>query len=159
MNATHQTWIHLPAARKGAKCPVSGWSRRKIQQLIYGIPERGIPPKVRYKFIPEQGRGNKGITFVHAPSLMAHLFGEPEIEETDLTTLRILAKSPSFCQSAFTSLINLMNDRAGLTCAEFITYLKSTHHELNPDIRNPHHAPSGPGNNHSLDGKQTVAAA
>lgn len=130
------TWIHLPPARRGAKCPVSGWGRRKIQQLIYGVPQQGIPAKVRYKHVAGQGRGDQGITYVHVPSLMAYMLGEPEMDEAQLSLLRTLAKSPSFCLDAFNSILNLARDRAGLTCAEALTYVfTSSNHELRNHLR------------------------
>lgn len=136
MSTVHETWIKLPPARRGAKCPVSGWSRRKIQQLIYGIPQRGIPAKVRYKHVPDQGRGDQGITYVHVPSLMAHMIGEPEMDDGKLASLRTLAQSPAFCQAAFNTILKLSQDRAGLTCMEALTYIfTNANHELRNDLR------------------------
>ncbi len=144
MTAIQQTWIHLPAARRGAKCPVSGWSRRKIQQLIYGVPQRGVPAKVRYKHVAGQGRGDQGITYIHVPSLMAYMLGEPEMDDAQLASLRTLAKSPSFCLDAFNSILSLTQDRAGLTCAEALNYVftSSTH-----ELRNPLRSDSNPPTN------------
>jgi|GEM_PF-4073916 len=128
---TAQTWIHLPPARRGAKCPVSGWGRRKLQNLIYGVPQHGIPAKVKYKHVPNCGRGDKGITYIHVPSLMAHMLGEPEMDDSQLSSLRTLARSPSFCLVAFNAMLDLSHDRAGLTCTEALNYvLSSSKHEL-----------------------------
>ena len=143
MNLTQQTWIRLPPARRGAKCPVCGWSRRKIQTLIYGIPSQGIPPKVRHKHVPGN-RGDKGIILVHVPSLMAHMLGETESSEDDLRVFRVMAKSPDWCTRSFNRLLDLSLDRAGLTVADFLTFLKSTDSELRTDSPQPPPPRPGP---------------
>lgn len=140
-----ETWIMLPPARKGAKCPVSGWSRRKLQQLIYGIPGEGIKPQVKHKHVAG-GRGDKGRIYINVPSLRRHMLGESEVTQETLDTVSVLSQSPDWCQTAINSLITLIQDRAGLSAADFLTYLKSTRHELRNDLR-PDSDP--PGSDHS----------
>jgi len=73
------------------------------------------------------GRGDKGITYVHVPSLMAYMLGEPEIADVDLGILRVLAQSPEWCQFAINTLLDLARDRAGLSATDFLAYLGNRH--------------------------------
>ena len=125
MSALSQTWIRLPPARKGAKCPVSGWGRRKLQNMIYGIPSQGVPPRVRFKRVPG-GKGDKGTVFIHVPSLMQIMLGEPELPSDTVAAVPMLADSPDWCQVAMRRMLDLYNDRAGMTVADFISYLLAT---------------------------------
>jgi hypothetical protein len=127
MTATDVTWIPLPPDRRGAKCPVSGFCRRKMQQLIYGIPSRGIRAQVAYKHVPGPTPDAKGKILVNVPSLMRHLTGEPELTPEIMDRLTVLAQSPDWCRSAMNTALRLCNDRAGLTAAQLLTYLSHEH--------------------------------
>lgn len=155
MNA--DTWIMLPPARRGAKCPVSGWCRRKLQQLIYGIPSEGIAPKVTYKHVPG-GRGDKGRIYINVPSLRRHMLGESEVSQETLDLISILSQSPDWCHGAITSLLQLVQDRAGLSAADFLTYLKSTHEPHNPIRPDSEHAGSRHSDPHHKSPSDTKAA-
>lgn len=129
----NQTWIKLPPARKGVKCPVSGFCRRKVQNLIYGQPALGIAPAVKFKRV-EGGKGGRGTIFVHVPSLMQHMVGEPELSEGTTSAIRGLSASPAWCQNSLRQLLALCHDRAGLTVSEAFAYLlQTTARELAPD--------------------------
>jgi hypothetical protein len=137
-----QTWIRLPPARKGAKCPVSGFSRRKLQTMIYGIPSQGIPGIVKYRHVAG-GSGDKGLILIHVPSLLQAMLGEPELPPDTTVALRMLANSPEWCQCAMRQLLALSEDRAGMTATDFFHYLLATNHE--PPSLHPT-KPSAPGN-------------
>lgn len=147
----------LPPARKGAKCAVSGWSRAKMQQLIYGIPSAGIIPKVAYKHVPG-GRGGKGRIYVNVPSLQRHMLGECEVAAETIDAVSILSQSPDWCQSAIHSLLHLVQDRAGLTAADFLTYIKSNYEPRNHHRTDPaaNHGSQPPAN--QSGGKRGAAA-
>ncbi len=125
MSALSQTWIRLPPARKGAKCPVSGFSRRKLQTMIYGIPSQGIPGIVKYRHVAG-GSGDKGLILIHVPSLIQAMLGEPELSPDTVAAVRMLTDSPDWCQVAMRIMLELTNDRAGLTVADFLAYLLAT---------------------------------
>ena len=125
MSALSQTWIRLPPARKGAKCPVSGWGRRKLQQMIYGIPSQGIIGTVKFKRVPG-GKDDNGTVLIHVPSLIQARLGEPELPPDTVAAVRMLADSPDWCQAAMRRMLDLYNDRAGMTVADFLAYLLAT---------------------------------
>lgn len=131
----NQTWIRLPPARKGAKCPISGWSRRTLQRMIYGVPSQGITPTVKFRKVDGAGKGDKGTVLIYVPSLIRAMAGEPDLPAETAAALRMLANSPEWCQQAIRSLLDLSNDRAGMTVTDFFHYILATNHE--PTTQNP----------------------
>jgi hypothetical protein len=83
------------------------------------------PSRVRFKRAPG-GKGYKGTVFIHVPRLIKVMVGEPEMSTDTVAAVRMLTDSPDWCQVAMRRMLELTNDRAGLTVADFLAYLLAT---------------------------------